>query len=45
MKKYKFEYNQQETVIHAKCMIRAIKKFKDKNPEVKSYTVKYHEEK
>lgn len=40
MKKYIFEFNQKEMIIHAKCMIRAIKKFKLENPTVKIYKVK-----
>lgn len=39
MTEYKFTFNQEEKIIQAKCMIRAIKKFKLRYPEVRSYTV------
>lgn len=39
MKDYKFTFNQEEKIVQAKCMIRAIKKFKKTNPEIRSYTV------
>ena len=40
MKKYIFEFNQMTKTINARCMIRAIKKFKSENPTVKIYKVK-----